>query len=154
MEEEGEVGKYIQMLSRQIKRRMDRSVSEYEITGKQGAILLYIYDESQKRDVYAKDIEVAFDMRRASVTGIIQLMEKNGLIKREENNKDARLKKLKLTTRAEEAREKLKREIVKVEQNLTEGISEEEIETFFTLMKKMSFNLSLKENLKEKKEEK
>mgnify|MGYP002801728096 FL=1 len=73
-------------------------------------------------------------------------MEKNGLIKREENIKDARLKKLKLTPRAEEAREKLKREIIKVEQNLTEGISKEEIETFFTIMKKMSFNLSFKDN--------
>ena len=124
---------------------MDKSVSEYDITGKQGAILLYIYDESQKRNVYAKDIEVAFDMRRASVTGIIQLMEKNGLIKREENIQDARLKKLKLTSRAEEAREKLKREIVKVEQNLIEGISKEEIETFFTIMKKMSHNLCLRE---------
>ena len=71
MEEEGDVGKYIQMLSRQIKRRMDKAVSEYEITGKQGTILLYIYDESQKKDVYAKDIEVAFNMRRASVTGIL-----------------------------------------------------------------------------------
>ena len=145
MEEEGDVGKHIQMLSRQIKRRMDKSVSEYEITGKQGAILLYIYDESLKRDVYAKDIEVAFNMRRASVTGILQLMEKNGLIKREENLDDGRLKKLKLTTRAEEAREKLKNEIIKVEQNLTEGISKKEIETFFTIMKKMSHNLSLKE---------
>ena len=93
MEEEGDVGKYIQMLSRQIKRRMDKAVSEYEITGKQGTILLYIYDESQKKDVYAKDIEVAFNMRRASVTVILQLMEKNGLIKREENLDDGRLKK-------------------------------------------------------------
>ena len=145
MEEEGDVGRYIQMLSRQIKRRMDKAVSEYEITGKQGTILLYIYDESQKKDVYAKDIEVAFNMRRASVAGILQLMEKNGLIKREENLDDGRLKKLKLTTRAEEAREKLKNEIFKVEQYLTEGISKKEIETFFTIMKKMSHNLCLRE---------
>ena len=144
--EKNDVGKKIQMLSRQIKRRMDTALSEYQITGRQVAILLYIYEESKKRDVYAKDIEIAFDMRRASVTGILKLMEKNKIIIREGSPKDARLKKLKLTTRAEEAREKLKREIVKVEQNLTEGISEEEIETFFTLMKKMSFNLSHKDN--------
>ena len=78
MKKEKEVGKELQMLSRQIKRRMDQSVSEYQITGKQVSILLYIYDESKKRDVYAKDIELAFDMRRASVTGILQLKEKNG----------------------------------------------------------------------------
>ena len=133
------------MLSRQIKRRMDKSVSEYEITGKQVSILLYIYEESKKRDVYAKDIEVAFDMRRASVTGILQLMEKNGIIKREENNQDARLKKLILTTKAKEARNKLKKEIIQVEKILTKDISKKDLETFITIMQKMSFNLCQEE---------
>ncbi len=145
MEEKKDVGKYLQMLSRQIKRRMDKSVSEYEITGKQVSILLYIYEESKKRDVYAKDIEVAFDMRRASVTGILQLMEKNGIIKREENNQDARLKKLILTTKAKEARNKLKKEIIQVEKNLTKDISKKDLETFITIMQKMSFNLCQEE---------
>lgn len=145
MEEKKDVGKYLQMLSRQIKRRMDKSVSEYEITGKQVSILLYIYEESKKRDVYAKDIEVAFDMRRASVTGILQLMEKNGIIKREENNQDARLKKLILTTKAKEVRNKLKKEIIQVEKILTKDISKKDLETFITIMQKMSFNLCQEE---------
>lgn len=145
MEEKKDVGKYLQMLSRQIKRRMDKSVSEYEITGKQVSILLYIYEESKKRDIYAKDIEVAFDMRRASVTGILQLMEKNGIIKREENNQDARLKKLILTTKAKEARNKLKKEIIQVEKILTKDISKKDLETFITIMQKMSFNLCQEE---------
>lgn len=145
MEEKKDVGKYLQMLSRQIKRRMDKSVSEYEITGKQVSILLYIYEESKKKDVYAKDIEVAFDMRRASVTGILQLMEKNGIIKREENNQDARLKKLILTTKAKEVRNKLKKEIIQVEKILTKDISKKDLETFITIMQKMSFNLCQEE---------
>lgn len=150
MKKEREVGKELQMLSRQIKRRMDQSVSEYQITGKQVFILLYIYDESKKRDVYAKDIEVAFDMRRASVTGILQLMEKNGIIQREGNAQDARLKKLMLTTKAKEAREKLKKEIIQVEKVLTKGISDQELVIFFTIMRKMSHNLCLKEKKEEK----
>ena len=149
MKKEREVGKELQMLSRQIKRRMDQSVSEYQITGKQVSILLYIYDESKKRDVYAKDIEVAFDMRRASVTGILQLMEKNGIIQREGNAQDARLKKLMLTTKAKEAREKLKKEIIQVEKVLTKGISDQELVIFFTIMRKMSHNLCLKEKKEE-----
>ena len=138
MKKEKEVGKELQMLSRQIKRRMDQSVSEYQITGKQVSILLYIYDESKKRDVYAKDIEVAFDMRRASVTGILQLMEKNGIIKREGNAQDARLKKLTLTKKAKEAREKLKEEIEQVETSLTKGISRQELSIFFKIINKIN----------------
>ncbi len=150
MKKEREVGKELQMLSRQIKRRMDQSVSEYQITGKQVSILLYIYDESKKRDVYAKDIEVAFDMRRASVTGILQLMEKNGIIKREGNAQDARLKKLTLTTKAKEAREKLKEEIEQVETSLTKGISRQELSIFFKIINKMSCNLGQKEKEEKK----
>ena len=150
MKKEREVGKELQMLSRQIKRRMDQSVSEYQITGKQVSILLYIYDESKKRDVYAKDIELAFDMRRASVTGILQLMEKNGIIKREGNAQDARLKKLMLTTKAKEAREKLKEEIEQVETSLTKGISRQELSIFFKIINKMSWNLGQKEKEEKK----
>ena len=129
---------------------MDKSVQEYEITGKQVSVLLYIYDESKKRDVYAKDIEVAFDMRRASVTGILQLMEKNGIIIREENNQDARLKKLILTTKAKEARKKLKKEIIQVEKSLTKEVSKQELETFFTILQKMSNNLCQEEREEKK----
>lgn len=46
---EKDVGNRIQMLSRQIKRRMDMSVSEYGITGKQMSILLYIDEESREK---------------------------------------------------------------------------------------------------------
>lgn len=147
--EKDDVGKKIQMLSRQIKRRMDTALSEYQITGRQVAILLYIYEESRKRDVYAKDIELAFDMRRASVTGILKLMEKNGIIIREGSSKDARLKKLILTDRAKEARQKLKKEIISVEKNLTKDIPKENLKIFYSVMNKMSKNLCEKEKKKE-----
>ncbi len=147
--EKNDVGKKIQMLSRQIKRRMDTALSEYQITGRQVAILLYIYEESKKRDVYAKDIELAFDMRRASVTGILKLMEKNGIIIREGISKDARLKKLILTDRAKEARQKLKKEIISVEKNLTKDIPKENLKIFCSVMNKMSKNLCEKEKEKE-----
>ena len=147
--EKNDVGKKIQMLSRQIKRRMDTALSEYQITGRQVAILLYIYEESKKRDVYAKDIELAFDMRRASVTGILKLMEKNGIIIREGISKDARLKKLILTDRAKEARQKLKKEIISVEKNLTKDIPKENLKIFCSVMNKMSKNLCEKEKKKE-----
>ncbi len=147
--EKRDLGKKIQMLSRQIKRRMDTALSEYKITGRQVAILLYIYEESKKRDVYAKDIELAFDMRRASVTGILKLMEKNKIIIREGSPKDARLKKLTLTDRAKEARQKLKKEIISVEENLIKDIPKENLKIFCLVMEKMSKNLCEKEKKKE-----
>ena len=88
LEKKVEVGRKVEMLSRQIRRKVDESISSQDLTAKQAMILLVIYDLSKVKDVYAKDIEDAFDMRRATVTGILQLMEKNGIIVREENNID------------------------------------------------------------------
>ena len=95
-----------------------------------------------KRPVYAKDIELEFDMRGASVAGIIHLMEKNGLLKRQETTDDGRLKNIVLTEKADEAIKKVGKEVTRVEQALVKGISKEEVELFFMMMEKMSKNLS------------
>ena len=95
-----------------------------------------------KRPVYAKDIELEFDMRGASVTGILQLKEKNGLLKRQGTSDDGRLKNIVLTEKAEEARKKVGKEVTRVETTLVKGLSKEEVELFFMVMEKMSKNLS------------
>lgn len=144
LEKKVEVGRKIEMLSRQIRRKVDESISSQVLTAKQAMILLVIYDLSKVKDVYAKDIEDAFDMRRATVTGILQLMEKNGIIVREENNVDGRLKRIRLTQKAINLRLKMKKNIQKVESNLLSDLSKEEIETFLKIMEKMSHNLCTK----------
>lgn len=144
LEKKVEVGRKIEMLSRQIRRKVDESISSQDLTAKQAMILLVIYDLSKVKDVYAKDIEDAFDMRRATVTGILQLMEKNGIIVREENNVDGRLKRIRLTQKAIDLRLKMKKNIQKVESNLLSDLSKEEIETFLKIMEKMSHNLCTK----------
>ena len=144
LEKKVEVGRKIEMLSRQIRRKVDESISSQDLTAKQAMILLVIYDLSKVKDVYAKDIEDAFDMRRATVTGILQLMEKNGIIVREENNIDGRIKSIRLTQKAINLRLKMKKNIQKVESNLLSDLSKEEIETFLKIMEKMSHNLCTK----------
>ena len=144
LEKKVEVGRKVEMLSRQIRRKVDESISSQDLTAKQAMILLVIYDLSKVKDVYAKDIEDTFDMRRATVTGILQLMEKNGIIVREENNVDGRLKRIRLTQKAINLRLKMKKNIQKVESNLLSDLSKEEIETFLKIMEKMSHNLCTK----------
>ena len=144
LEKKVEVGRKIEMLSRQIRRKVDESISSQDLTAKQAMILLVIYDLSKVKDVYAKDIEDAFDMRRATVTGILQLMEKKGITIREENNIDGRLKRIRLTQKAINLRLKMKKNIQKVESNLLSDLSKEEIETFLKIMEKMSHNLCTK----------
>lgn len=136
-----EFGMNIHILSRQLKREMDIDVAKFGITGVQSAMIGFIYDNSKKKDVFAKDIEKNFDIRRASITGILQIMEKKGLIKRETVGNDARLKRIVLTDKALEIRKEVKKNIRKVEEQAMEGLTKEEMEKYVELTKKMSANL-------------
>lgn len=136
-----ELGRNVHMLSRLLKRNTDIEVTKYGITGVQSVIMGFIYEKSRKKDVFAKDIEKAFDLRRASTAGLIQNMEKNGLIKREMVGNDARLRKIVLTEKALELRKKLDKSIKSMEKKMQEGLTKEEIEKYIELTKKMAKNL-------------
>ena len=140
--EREEIGKSVQKLSRKIKRTLDETFLNYGITGVQASILKFIDKKSQTQKVYARDIEIEFDMRRATIAGILQLMEQNNLIKRKFEKKDCRLKEIILTNKALEIIQKLDIAINEVEKRLTKDISKEEIKNFFSTIEKLSKNLN------------
>lgn len=109
-------------------------------TGMHGYLLRYLY-ENQELDVFQRDIEKAFSISRSSVTVTLQLMEKNGLIRRESVAQDARLKRIVLTQKARDLHRQIEADILAFESNLARGISEEEQEVFLRVAKKMQENL-------------
>lgn len=109
-------------------------------TGMHGYLIRYLY-ENQERDVFQRDIEKAFSISRSMVTVTLQLMEKNGLIRRESVAQDARLKRIVLTQKARDLHRQIEADIIAFESNLARGISEEEQEVFLRVAKKMQENL-------------
>ena len=141
MKNDLEVSKQIQMLSRKIKRNLDITFFSYGLTGVQAGILKFVYDKSKKGKVYAKDIENEFDKRRATIAGIIQLLEQNELIERKSEGKDARMKEIVLTDKALNIVKSINLTINNVEKNLKKYITKEEISNFLETLKKMNNNL-------------
>lgn len=139
--EKNEIGKYIRIVSRQIKRDMDETLNEYHVTGVQSMIIQYIYKKSKEQEVFAKDIEEEFNMRKATIAGIIQLMEANGLIEREAKEEDSRLKRIQLTPKALEIEKVIEEQINCVEKKLINGMKKEEQELFLQFLKRASNNL-------------
>ena len=85
----------IRTVSNLIKRRMKEIVKknhEYNVTGIHIHLTKYLI-ENQDKEIFQKDIEEEFCIRRSTVTAILNLMEKNDIIKRERVDYDARLKK-------------------------------------------------------------
>lgn len=142
--ESQELGRWIHILSRQIKRRLDEAVSKFDVTSVQCAMIGFISNKGKKEDVFAKDIESNFNMRRATVAEVLSLMEKNDLIKREVSCEDGRLKKIILTKKSLKIKESFEKEIKKVEKELVDGITENERQELVRLINKMSENLKNK----------
>lgn len=138
---EDKILKQLPMVSRQAKRKMDEMFQKFQITSTQALTLKFIDEISKHRKVYAKDIENEFDMRRATIAGIIQLMEQNELIERSSEESDARMKEIKLTKKALEKVHSIDLEMKKLEQEIVEDISKEELSNFFKVLDKISRNL-------------
>ncbi len=135
------VGRSINILSCKIKREIDRTFADTELTGVQSKIMHYIYAASEKGDVFQKDIAERFCLRRSSATEILNLIEKAGMISRESVDYDARLKRIVLTDKARELQQKLCAHISETEARLVSGISERELSVFMSVIAKMSDNI-------------
>lgn len=141
MRKNHEIGRLIGILSNQIKRQVDCTTQKNGITGVQGRILLFIIGESESRDIFQRDIEEVFNLRRSSATGILQSLEKNGLIIRENVIHDARLKKIIVTDKGNQMKEQVIKDIEELELKIMKNISEKDMEHFLVIIKKMSENL-------------
>lgn len=138
-----DIGKKIIILSNQVKRSLDRAAEDSGITGVQARVL-GILGEAKKnnRDVFQKDIEEKLQIRRSSVTGVLQLMEKKGLISRESVPYDARLKKIMLTKEAMKLEDHLHENIFVFEENLIKDVTTEDLETLIRVMETLSRNMN------------
>lgn len=143
MKNEKQVVFAIRTLSNLLKRKVDNMISKKyteNLTGIHGWVIGYIYVNKDK-EIFQRDIEEEFSIRRSTATTILQLMEKNNLIVRKPVNYDARLKKLELTDKAINIHEMISEDIKKVEKQAVKGLSDEEISTFLEIVEKIKANL-------------
>lgn len=142
MFEKRHIGREVMVLSNKIKRSLDNKTACTGITRTQSQILRFVDIEGRKRDIHQKDIEKEFDIRKSTVNSAINLLEKNGYIRRETESEDARFKKLVLTTKANQANEETKRIIEKEEEKLLSVLTKEEAEMFFSIIERLSKSIS------------
>lgn len=140
------VGKLIHMLSHRLKRQNILPCGEDGLTAMQRHVLEFILLETLHRDIYQKDVEEEFQIRKSTATGILQLMEKNGFICRECSKKDARLKRIVPTEKAEVLRREILENIKAMEKRLAKGIPEEEFQVCMKVLWKMFDNLAQTKN--------
>jgi len=104
--------------------------------GMYGWLIGFLYD-NRDRDIYQRDLQKHFSVRRSTMTGILQVMEREGMITRRPVEWDARLKKIELTDKAVQSQERFQKTIEGIEARISSGLSPEEKETFIRLCGKI-----------------
>lgn len=135
----------INRISNRLRRRSGKAQETIGITGAKGNILNYILLESEKHNVYQKDIEKEFGLRPSTATEVLKNLEEEELIVRIQDEEDGRYKKIVFTDKAEKIRSALRGEIEKTEELLLKGITPEEQEIFMKITAKMLENLQQEE---------
>ena len=141
MQVEKDCGMWIHILSHKLKKRMNANMQSLGLTGVQSRVMHYILVKCADGPVFQRDVESAFGMSRSTATGILQLVEKNGLILRESVASDARLKSLVPTDKAAHLDAQIGESLRQTEQRLTQGLSDEQIALFLETVAHMSENL-------------
>ena len=137
------VGYEFRVVSNLIKRYMYNSCckNHYEQFSEIQGLLIGYLNENSNKDIFQKDIEEKFTIRRSTVTGVLQSMEKNEYITRESVPYDARLKKIVLTEKGKYVYNHIMSEIDKFEKKITQNVSDEELETLVKILNKFKKNL-------------
>jgi len=113
--------------------------NEKQLTGTHGYILGYLANHD--RPVYQKDIEAAFGIRRSSVSNVLGLMERNGLIERQAVDADARLKRIVMSDKGKALHAGTVEAFDRISRRATEGIAEADLDTFYAVLNTIQRNL-------------
>ena len=138
-----QVGFEIHRTEHMMSRRLEAGVKAEgidEITLSHGWIIRFLY-ENRERDIYQKDIEKYFLVGRSTVTNRIQQMEKKGLNRRENEESDARQKKVLLTEKGIQSHETIENMITEMNSGILEGIDEQDAQVFLKVIRRIRENI-------------
>lgn len=138
------LGLDISKINHIISRKMDASVIsaiDDNLTISQAYVIDFICNEGKGKDVFQKDLESVFDLKRSSISLMLNNMEKSGLIERVSVEEDGRLKKIILTEKSIKIYEKISDAIDLIENKLSENITEEEVKVFQNVLNKIRNSL-------------
>ena len=139
MNDVNDIGLYFKIISKEIKGIIDSKLKN-NVTSVQMSILCFL-DSRGSSLVYQKDIENLFRVRRSTITEIINVMEKNDLLRRVFDPCDKRKRVIVLTETGLGYVNEFKDVIKDVESNIYDGITDSEKEMLIFVFEKMSKNI-------------
>lgn len=143
MRQERHAGYEVKALSNLIRRKVWELSGQPEcaaFTEMQGMLLGFLC-HNRDQEIFQKDLEEAFYIRRSTASRLLKRLEEEGFVMRCSVSRDARLKQVMATPKAEALNQQIASRITQVEAALTKGIGAEELQQFMITIAKMKQNL-------------
>ncbi|MGH2275476.1 MarR family winged helix-turn-helix transcriptional regulator [Streptococcus uberis] len=130
------IGILIKKTSQAFEKSASQVLAPYDLTPSQFKILKYV-TLNPEANVRQIDLETYFGMSNPTVTGIIQNLEKKGMIYRQSHPDDKRSKIIILSEKAKNARHFILETSDNIEANFTKGLTPQEKDIMRTLLLKL-----------------
>ena len=143
MRRERHVGYEIKALSNLMRRKIWElhGSPDDEFTEMQGMLLGFLC-RNRDQEIFQKTLEEVFSIRRSTTSRLLKQMEAEGLIIRLPVSRDARLKRIVVTPKAEALTQQVAARIQSMESILTRGLTQGEIDQFMATVEKLKCNLT------------
>ncbi len=129
-------------LSRIWHRVIESRMADLGLTSIQSRMLGYLYFKDQcGTQVFQRELEEEFKIRKSSITSVIQILEKKGLVRRIGVPGDARKKELVLTEQGISVQETVIGRLDRLEEMVNQTLSEEERRIWFSCIRKIETRL-------------
>ena len=145
-------GHYIKMLHFLMDQRLNRELTEWDLTSAQGRIIGYLTHHSEAP--CARDLEEFFGLSHPTVSGLLSRMEAKGFLEMRSDPSDRRIKRLFLMEKGYACSKQIRANILDNEARMVNGFSEEERELFLSFLRRATENMSEKTDKCVKREEK
>ena len=126
---------FIRNIAHLMANMQNRCLTMFGLTNQQARILMFMDKNIRKqRNIKRKDLEEFLNLKGSSVTSLMHGLERNGFIERAQSSKDARRKELMLTSKARALVEQMDLIFEATDNQIQEGMTEEEKMTFRLLL--------------------
>ena len=138
------IGVEVRSLANMLQRNMEHHVRQSgldEMTVMHSWVIVFLY-RNEGRDIFQKDLETEFGIRRSTVTNVLQIMEKKGYIRRESVEHDSRLKRLVLLDKGKNFYQVMDRMLNEMSEQTLAGIDDAELDIFYGVIDKLKENIN------------
>jgi DNA-binding MarR family transcriptional regulator len=128
--------------SRLLANRISKNLSDHQVTAEQWTILANLWQHNGQTQQSLADLS---NKNKASITHLVDNLEKRKLVERKADDTDRRNKMIFLTNEGRALQEELSRIVKKTTKEATEGIDKKELKFARKVLKKMVDNLATPE---------